>query len=124
MAWPPQVGEPLPDGVEVTGVRTKLVRYSLDVTHEDGGPKARGFESILGITIDDVDHLASAIRIGVLSARVSEVRANPPHGFNCAVDIAVRGVGDKRSRTIDVRTVWEIKDRGQRPRLVSAFPRP
>lgn len=124
MAWPPRVGEPLPGAAEVLGVRSKLVGYSLNATHEDGGPKARGFKTILGITIDDVDHLERAIRVGVLTAPVSEVRVNPPHGVNCAVDMPVYGVSDKSSRNVDVRTVWEITGRGVRPRLVSAFPRP
>lgn len=65
MTWPPKAGEPLPWAAEAIGVRRKLVGYSLNSTHEDGGPKARGFELILGITVDDVDHLESAIRIGI-----------------------------------------------------------
>ncbi len=51
MGWPPKAGEALPQVAEALGVREKLSDYSLNVTHEDGGPKARGFERILGITI-------------------------------------------------------------------------
>jgi hypothetical protein len=32
----------LPRAAEALGVREKLADYSLEVTHEDGGPKARG----------------------------------------------------------------------------------
>ena len=59
-------------------MRDKLLRYSLDLTNEIGKPKARGFERILGITIEDVDYLESAIRAGILTLPVSTVRDNPP----------------------------------------------
>ena len=124
MTWPPKVGEPLPRADEAFGVHEKLAGYSLNVTHEDGGPKARGFRSILGITLDDLDYLAHSIEVGVLATPVGSVRANPPHGANCIVVIPVRGLGEKSARIVDVRTVWEIAKQGARPRLVSAFPRP
>ncbi len=67
MTWPPRIGEPLPRAADAIGVRRKLADYSLDVTHEYGGPKARGFSLILGVTIDDLDYLEAAIRDGILS---------------------------------------------------------
>lgn len=105
-------------------MRKKLAGYSLNVGHEHGGPKALGFRLILGITVDDLEHLAHSIEIGILSTRVGSVRANPPHGINCIVVVPVQGLNEKSARIVDVRTVWEIADQGAQPRLVSAFPRP
>ena len=45
---PPAVGELLPRAADAFGLRYKLETYSLDPTHKRGGPKARGFELILG----------------------------------------------------------------------------
>jgi hypothetical protein len=118
----PKVGEPLPRAAEAFGVRYKLETYSLDVAHEEGGPKARGFERILGITIEDIDYLEGAIYTSVLLAPVSEVRDNAPWGIKCVVIIPVRGRGEKSGRLLDVITSWEIRDTGAPPRLVTAFP--
>jgi hypothetical protein len=95
----PAVGEPLPRGAEAFGVRYKLEMYSLDVTHKHGGPKARGFELILGITIDAIDYLEGAIQTGVLLSPVTEVRENPPWGIKCAVIVTYRSqIGQRAGR--------------------------
>jgi hypothetical protein len=124
MTWPPKAGEPLPRAEDAFGVRRKLVGYSLDVTNLIGGPKARGFALILGITIVNVDYLEEVIRAGVSTQPISEVRDNSPYGINCVVEVPVRGIGTKNARIINVRTVWALEARKARPRLVSAFPRP
>lgn len=51
-------------------MRVKLATYSLDVTNKDGAPKARGFELILGITIDAIDYLEAQILARILDGRV------------------------------------------------------
>jgi hypothetical protein len=119
----PAVGELLPRATEAFGVRSKLETYSLDVTNEVGAPKARGFELILGITIDAIDYLEAQILARILDTPISEIRDNPPHGVNCVVDIQVRGIGAKADRVAPVRTVWIISTPGDPPRLVSAFPK-
>jgi hypothetical protein len=58
-------GRPVPRAAESYGVQVKLETYSLDVNHKKGGPKARGFERILGITLEDIDYLEGAIYTGV-----------------------------------------------------------
>ena len=122
--WPPKVGDPLPRAADAVGVREKLAGYSLDPTNEVGGPKARGFQRILGIMIDDVAYLEHEIRAGILTAPIGAMRDNPPYGVNCVVAVPVRGLGEKSGRVIEVRTVWEITGREAPPRLVSAFPKP
>lgn len=124
MTWPPKVGELLPRAEDAFGVRRKLAGYSLDATNLVGGPKARGFALILGVTIADIDYLEGVIRAGISKRPISEVRDNSPYGINCVVEVPTRGIGTKSARMINVRTVWALETREARPRLVSAFPRP
>jgi hypothetical protein len=122
--WPPRAGELLPRAANAFGVRYKLATYSLDVTHKDGGPKARGFARILGITLDDIDYLAATIEAGVLEIPISEVRENPPWGMSCVVMVPTRGRGQKNGRVVNVRTVWELASSDAPPRLANAYLRP
>ena len=120
----PQVGDPLPRDTEAFGVRDKLESYSLNRAHKDGGPKALGFERILGITIDDIDYLEAQITSGVLRAPIASIREKPPHGTHYVLELPVRGIGSHSGRTANVRTVWEIAEPGDPPRLVSAYIKP
>jgi hypothetical protein len=124
MSWPPKTGEILPRAAEATGVREKLAAYSLNIENVHGAPKARSFERILGITLEHIAQLEGAIRTGLLTTPVSSMRENAPHGVNCVVEIPVRGVGDKRERIVNVRTVWEVANKDAAPRLVTAYPKP
>lgn len=121
MGWPPKVGELLPRAAQATGVREKLLGYSLDVDHRLGGPKARGFERILGISIADVEYLAGAIESAVLQVAVGEVRDNAPYGVICVVPILVRGLGVRSDRVATVATAWELTGEAAAPRLVTAY---
>jgi hypothetical protein len=121
MNWPPKVGDPLPRATKAVGVHRKLTAYSLDPTHESGGPKARGFELILGITIRDIRYLESAIETGVLIAPISGVRLRHPYGVHCEVRVPVRGLGAKSGRVVEVRTAWELTDASAAPRLINAY---
>lgn len=124
MPWPPRVGEPLPRATEPIGVRQKLLDYSLEVSHETGGPKALGFERILGITRDHVDYVEQSIRIGILGAPVYSIRQNSPFGINCVVEFPIHGIGAKRLRTVNLRTTWIFVEATACPRMLTAFLRP
>jgi hypothetical protein len=124
LPWPPVVGELLQHRELAFGVNIKLAGYSLNLANKVGGPKARGFELILGITLEEIDYLAETIEAGILEIAVSEVRENLPYGFSCVVNVPVRGLGSKADRIINVRTAWEITDPGEAPRLVSAYIKP
>jgi len=102
-------------------VRHKLAAYALAPEHPVGGSKARGFATILGITIDDVDHLTSAITEAVLTCGVSEIRQNPPYGYLCEVRVPVRGLRRHRERQAVVVTSWELAAAEAAPRLVTAY---
>jgi len=124
MSWPPSIGEPLPRAAEAVGIRKKLTDYSLNLAHERGGPKALGFQRILGITLEDADYLEVEIRAGILSKPVKSVRPAIPTGFNCLVEVPVRGLGPQYNRLIAVRTAWLISEPGAPPRMTTAFLKP
>jgi hypothetical protein len=117
-------GELLPRVDDAFGLRYKLATYSLDITHDSGGPKARGFERILGITIEAIDYLEAQIMARLRDAPISEVRDRSPYGISCVVEIPIRGIGGKANRVVNVRTVWIIRIPGDAPRLVTAYPKP
>jgi hypothetical protein len=119
--WPPRVGELLPRAAEAFGVRYKLATYSLDIAHKRGGPKARGFDLILGITIDTIEYLETQILAHILDTPVREVHENAPWGIKCVVIVPVRGLGEKSGRVVDVTTVWQFDEPGVPPRLVNAY---
>src|SRR5659263_359754 len=110
MGWPPKAGELLARAEEASGVREKLSGYSLNMAHKDGGPKARGFERILGITIADIDYLEAAIFTAITREPIGSVRHNPPYGYNCVVEFLLGGRGEKSGRSVELRTVWRIAE--------------
>jgi filamentous hemagglutinin len=124
MPWPPRVGEPLPRAAGAIGIRRKLIDYSLNPTHERGGAKARGFQQILGITVEDADYLESEIRAGILIEPVTSIRPAIPTGFNFLVEVPIRGIGAKSNRLISVRTAWLLSEPGAFPRMTTAFLKP
>lgn len=124
MPWPPRAGEPLPGAAGAVGIRKKLTDYSLNPAHERGGSKARGFQQILGITFEDVNYLESEIRAGILIEPVTGIRPAIPTGFNCLVEMLVRGLGPKSNRLVTVRTAWLLSDPESSPRMTTAFLKP
>jgi Domain of unknown function (DUF6883) len=66
-----------PRAEEAVNVREKLLGYSLNAAHKDGGPKARAFERILGITTADIEYLEAAIFAGIAEVPIGSVRHNP-----------------------------------------------
>jgi hypothetical protein len=90
----------------------------------EAATRPQRFERILGIRLEHVDYLEGAIQTGVLLAPVGAVRENPPWGVNCVVELPVRGVGEKRGRVVNVRTVWLLTGADARPWLSTSFPKP
>jgi hypothetical protein len=124
MDWPPKVGELLPRAEEAIGIRSKLSRYVLNISHETGGAKAEGFAQILGITIREIDRLEAEIRTGIAVRPVDAVRYNRVGRPNCVVEFPIRGIGRHKERMVTLRTIWEIPAAGRPPRLVSALLKP
>ncbi len=104
MAWPPQVGEILPRVEGAVGIRRKLTEYSLNTTHPDGGPKARGIAIILGITSADIGYLEAGIRAEIREAPIATVWRDSPYGVKCVVEFPLQGLGDKSARKVNLST--------------------
>ncbi|MDW5597310.1 hypothetical protein VSS74_23385 [Conexibacter stalactiti] len=121
MTRPPTIGEHLPRAAEAYGIEAKVTAYCLNLDHEIGGPKAQGFLRILGIGLEDADHLVTELRDGVQVARISDVRDNTPFGILCEVRVPVRGLRERRDRIVAITTSWELRDADDRPRLVTAY---
>lgn len=123
MSWPPDVGEIVPNAHDAFGVHQKLMSYSLNRDHRDGGDKARVFRGVLGLRRATFEYLARALVDGLASTPVRHVRENPPHGVLCDVCITVHGLGTRTDRTAAVRTAWEIRHEDDAPRLITAYIR-
>jgi hypothetical protein len=119
--WPPKIGKLLPRAAEAWRIREKLLDYSLNAEHTSGGPKARGFERILGITPREVEQLEAAIRQAILQQPITGVRVKPPYGVHCEVRIELHGLGNKSDRVAPVITAWELTDPDAAPRLMNAY---
>jgi len=109
----------MPRAAEAFGIREKLAPYCLNLSHEVGGPKARQFERLLGIGIDDVEYLAEALGTGVRRTPVSDVRDNSPFGVLCEVIVPVAGLREHRERL--GYDSWELRHAEDHPRLVTAY---
>jgi hypothetical protein len=121
VSWPPTIGEPLPRARDAYGVESKLRAYSLNQEHETGSHKARVFRRMLGIDLDNVEHLTDQLLAGVRGVAISDVRDNAPYGVLCEVLVSVPGIGAAVGRTVSVTTSWEYRSPEDAPRLVSAY---
>jgi len=103
-------------------VRYKLATYSLAPDHRDGGPKAKGFAEMLGISLRSIRHLENEIKAGILEVPISATRPNPPHGIHCVVEFPIRGLGRRQGTVVMLRTVWMSHPQDP-PRLLTAYLR-
>ena len=121
MPWPPTIGQRLPRAEQAFGIREKLAAYCLHHDHEIGGPKAQGFQRILGIGLVDLEYLTETLRAGILATPITDVRNNAPFGVLCEVRIVVAGLREHHDRIVPVTTSWELRHGDDAPRLVTAY---
>lgn len=117
----PPVGEPLPASRRGVWDTREAGWLSLDKSHTDGGPKAKGFETILGIAIEDIDYLD---RAAILLTPVSASYMRPPYGVHCEVRVPIGGLGDNGDRTVEAITGWEYAEPGDPLRMTTAYLKP
>ena len=84
-------------------------------------PRRGGSSEILSIGLAEIDYLAEALRTGVRTAPITNVRYNAPFGVLCEVHIAIAGLREHRNRTVAVATSWELRHPADTPRLVTAY---
>lgn len=107
----------LPNSISAWVEEKKVLKYLLDLSHAEGGPKAKFFQA-RGFTEADWEGLADALRH---HARHNEVSRKKVTEFatNYSLDCQVP-TPDQSNPCI--RTVWEIRPEDPRPRLVTAHP--
>ncbi len=86
--------------------------------HSSGKHKARVFASVLGITVENADHLRELIAKAAFEGEVIQQNSTEFGQLYIPVDWAI---SDQES--IILRTLWEITSAQPNPRLVSAFIR-
>lgn len=93
----------------------KLVGYSLNPSHQDGGDKALVFAQVLGYNRENADLLRDQILAGILttSARPGLVDQK---GSRFSVDLAIQG---PTGRTAVARTGWIYEPGRAIPRLTT-----
>lgn len=95
----------------------KLRDYLLNPVHPQGGPKARVFAAVLGVTRADWQYLRQQLVTGVRSAP-AQLRRSTPWGdlYEAAFDVTGHD-----GRTHQVRTGWIIRTDDPRPHLITAY---
>lgn len=112
----PIIGEPLPNAALAVVPHQKLTDYALDPEHDDGGPKAHVFGTVLGIERGDWRYLHDAILEDLPRRPISGARepAQPSAVRTWEVRVRVEGLN---GRSAWVLTGWKVVD--ERPVLVT-----
>jgi hypothetical protein len=110
--WPPRIGAPLPRAADAYVVDEKLEWLLSDRGH------GREWARVLHIGPDDTRRFWAAIRQAVIGAQI--VRVTERHGVTCGADITLQ-IGRRRAKTT---TSWHYQHIRDKPRLVTAYPRP
>jgi hypothetical protein len=95
----------------------KLTQYALDPTREEGGGKARVFETALGILQEDADYLREAIynAVQITDARKTQLT---PYGQKFEVQFEMTGLNGNMATII---TAWIVRNDEDFPRLVTTY---
>lgn len=108
---------PLPHGDLAQVSAAKLRDYVLNPTHPQGGPKARVFAAVLGITATDWQYLRHQLLTGV---RTAPAQLRDTTSWGDLYDVALDVTGPT-GRVHRVRTGWIIRTGEHRPQLVTAY---
>ncbi len=108
----------LPNWEKAVIAESKLVRYLLDLTSENGKAKAQFFLAF-GFTIENWQIMADALKQHANDHEVTKVEERPPFGIHYVVEGTLH---TPDGRDPSVRVIWIIDDGDDVPRLVSAYP--
>ena len=94
----------------------KIVDYCLSNDHDDGKHKARLFREVLGITLDDADHLLRRLKEAAVAREAIPGKLDH-FGQRYVIDFEVEG-----SRgNVNVRSAWIVLAGEEVPRLVTCY---
>lgn len=106
----------LPNGT-LADLGTKLEEYSLNPVHRQGRHKARMFDSVLGITLRNVDVLRDAILLAAANSTDGELRGD--NGFGEVFVLQFSLTTDRGAAT--VLTAWIVRYGEDFPRLTTCY---
>jgi hypothetical protein len=112
VAWPPTIGEPLPQADQVWYEVVKLEDWILA-----GRGHGEGWLRIFHVGLENRDTLWQAIVAAVQDSPVTTVRDRGANGIVCGVEVELT-IAD---RTAPVMTSWHYEKEGTAPRLVTAY---
>jgi hypothetical protein len=113
MAWPPQVGDLLPQAADAWCVQEKWLAWILA---EDG--HGSEWAKVLQVEPDEWELAWQALKGAVLEAAIRTVRSLDAGGVTCSVRVELT-IGE---RTAPVVSAWHYSEPGEAPRLVTAYP--
>ena len=96
---------------------TKVGSYLLNITHPDGGPKARFFLGH-GFCLEDLQPFAIALAAHGFAGWPGVVKP----GYKGNKHVVSGPISTPNGTTPDIVTVWELKDGEQTARLITAYP--
>ena len=99
---------------------SKLISYSLNKNHKDGGDKAIMFEQHLGFTQDNYQLLLEQIQSKAMDAEVV-IGYSDEYGQRYRVDILIVGV--ELGQEEIVRTGWLVDSNNDTAKLTTVFIR-
>lgn len=105
----------LPYGEQVEIPKQKLIGYCLNPTHSKGKDKARVFQAVLGITVENADRLHELIQQAAVKGEVVQQTVTA-FGQEFKVDWTIPGTSN-----IQLRTIWQLAAKATCPRLITAF---
>ena len=112
MAWPPEIGDRLPNAELAWCERVKLERWILG-----GEGHSREWAYVFHVGLKECARVWDAIAKAALGAVIFEVRDRSPFGVVCGVEVDLT-IGD---RSAPVILSWHYSDRDAAPRLVTAY---
>jgi hypothetical protein len=106
----------LPNGERALIDPLKLTGYSLDPEHDEGRHKAHLFETLLGISRQNVELLLRAVEKAAVTEEAVTGKLDE-YGQRYVVDSVFTGPGG----TATLRTAWIIRSSEDFPRLVTCY---
>jgi hypothetical protein len=106
----------LPNGDEAVVDRRKITDYCLNPEHDEGKHKARLFQELLGLTLDNSQVLLDAL---MEAARTGDavIGKHDKYGQRYVIDFDFAGPDGR----VIVRSAWIIRTGEQAPRLVTCY---
>lgn len=106
----------LPNGDRAIVPLEKFTEYALNPAHPTGRHKARVFNAVLGLTLDNAEFLQELVQ-DIAASHDAEPQAPTAHGMRYVIDFEL--TTDSGSGI--VRTAWIIRRNEDVPRLTTCY---